>query len=105
MSLIHNNTPMMLDRRRRAFLKATHLLLPIFLAAGLLRVVPASAQSTEAASTETGTILGTAVDISDDPIPGATVVLHGSAGDRLTEVTNEYGSFAFHHGTAGVASQ
>ena len=105
MSPTHNHTPTTPDRRLGAFLNATHMLLLIFLAGGLLLVVPASAQSTEAANTKTGTILGTAVDISDDPIPGATVVLHGPAGDRLTEVTNEYGSFAFHHVSAGVACQ
>ena len=105
MSPMHNNTPTTPDRRLGAFLKVTHVLLLIFLAGGLLLVVPAFAQSTEAANTKTGSILGTVVDISDDPILGATVVLQGSAGDRLTEVTNEYGSFAFHHVTAGVACQ
>ena len=46
-------------------------------------------------STKTGSILGTVVDISDDPIPDATVVLQGPAGDRLAAVTKEDGSFAF----------
>ena len=102
---MHNNTHATSDRHLRAFLKVTYLLLLIVLAGGLLLAVPASAQSTEAANTKTGSILGTVVDISDDPIPGATVVLQGPVGDRLTEVTNEYGSFAFHHVTAGVACQ
>ena len=35
--------------------------------------VPMSAQSFETANTITGNILGTVVDTSDDPIPGATV--------------------------------
>jgi Carboxypeptidase regulatory-like domain len=105
MSPTHNPTPTTPDRRRRAFLRATHILLLIFLAGGLLRIVPASAQSIETGDTKTGTILGTVVDITDDPIPGATVVLHGPAGDRLQEATNEYGSFAFHHVTTGVACQ
>ena len=72
------------------------MLLLIFLAGGLLLVVPASAQSTEAANTKTGSILGTVVDMSDDPVPDATVVLQEPADDPLTVVTNEDGSFVFH---------
>jgi len=105
MPTMHNNTTTTPDRRLGAFLKVTHVLLLVFLAGGLLLVVPASAQSTEAANTKTGSILGTVVDISDDPIPDATVVLQGPAGDRLTVVTNDDGSFAFHHVTAGIAYQ
>jgi carboxypeptidase family protein len=105
MSSIHNNTPTTPDRRLGAFLKVTHVLLLIFLAGGLLLVLPASAHSTEAANTKTGSILGTVVDISDDPVPDATVVLQGPAGDRLTVVTNDSGSFAFNHVTAGIAYQ
>ena len=59
----------------------------------------------ESADTNTGSILGTVVDISDDPVPNANVVVQGPGCDRFTEVTNEYGSFAFHHVTAGVACQ
>src|SRR5271166_4385951 len=105
MSPMHNNTPTTPDRRLGAFLKVTHVLLLIFLAGGLLLVVPASAQSTEAANTKTGSILGTVVDTSGDPIPGATVVLQGPAGDHLTVVTKDDGSFAFHEATAGIAYQ
>ena len=105
MSTMHNNTPTTPDRRRGAFLKVTHVLLLTFLAGGLLLVVPASAQSSEAANTKTGSILGTVVDISDDPVPDATVVLQGPAGDRLTVVTKDDGSFAFRHVTAGIAYQ
>ena len=105
MSTMHNNTPTTPDRRRGAFLKVTHVLLLIFLAGGLLLIVPASAQSTEAANTKTGSILGTVVDISDDPVPDATVVLQGPASDRLTVVTRDNGSFAFDHVTAGIAYQ
>jgi hypothetical protein len=105
MSTMHNHSPAMPDRRLRAFLKVTHLLLLIFLAGGLLLVVPASGQSTEPANTKTGSILGTVADISDDPVPDATVVLQEPAGDRRTVVTNEYGSFAFHDVAAGIAYQ
>lgn len=105
MSKMHNNTPTTPDRRLRAFLKVTHLLLLIFLAGGLLLVVPASAQSTEAATTKTGSVLGTVVDISDDPVPDAAVVLQGPAGNRLAAVTKEDGSFAFPNVTPGIAYQ
>ncbi|HTR25254.1 MAG TPA: carboxypeptidase-like regulatory domain-containing protein [Terriglobales bacterium] len=105
MSSIHNNKPTKADGQLGGFPKVTHVLLLTFLAAGLLLVVPASAQSTEAANTRTGSALGTVVDISDDPVPDATVVLQGPAGDRLTVVTKDDGSFAFHDVTAGIAYQ
>jgi hypothetical protein len=78
-------------------------LLLISLAGGLLPLIPASAQSSEAEKAKTGSILGKVVDTSDDPIPGATVVLQGPAGDRLTVVTKDDGSFAFHGATSGLA--
>ncbi len=99
---MNNNTLTTPDRRRGAVLSVTLLSLLILLA-GLLLVVPASAQSTVAANTKTGSILGTVVDTSDDPIPGATVVLQGPAGDRLTVVTKDDGGFAFHQATSGIA--
>ncbi len=102
MSTMHNNTPTTPERRLGAFLKVTHMLLLIFLAGGLLPVVPASAQSTEAATTKTGSVLGTVVDISDDPVPDAAVVLQGPAGNRLAAVTKEDGSFAFPNVTPGI---
>ena len=94
------------NRPLKVLPKLTHLLVLIILG-GVILVPPVSAQSAEAADTDkgTGSILGTVVDISDDPVPNATVVIQGPADDRLTEVTNEYGSFAFHHVTAGVACQ
>ena len=105
MSTMHNNTQATADRHLRTFLKVTQMLLLIVLAGGLVLVVPVSAQSTEAANTKTGSVLGTVVDISDDPVPDATVVLQGPAGDRLTVVTNDSGSFAFHNVTPGIAYQ
>jgi hypothetical protein len=105
MSTMHNNTPTTPDRRLGAFLKVTHVLLLIFLAGGLLLVVPASAQSTEAANTKTGSILGAVVDTSDDPVPDAAVVLRGPVGDRLAAVTKEDGSFAFPNVTPGIVYQ
>jgi hypothetical protein len=87
-----------------AFLSTTHVLL-IILAGGLFLVVPASAQHNEAANTEAGTILGKVVDATGDPIPGATVVLQGPAGNHLTAVTKDDGSFAFQNVTSGFAYQ
>src|SRR5271169_5703143 len=102
MSMIHNNaTP---ERHSGAFLKLTHLLLVIVLAGGWLLVASASAQSPEAAVTKAG-ILGTVVDIGDDPIPNATVILLGPAVDHLTAVTKDDGSFAFHDVTPGIDYQ
>jgi hypothetical protein len=67
--------------------------------------VPMSAQSFTAAGTKTGTILGTVVDTTDDPIPAANVILQGPAGDRFTAVTKDDGGFAFDQAPAGVAYQ
>ena len=92
------------NRRSKVVPRLTSLLVLVVLS-GVMLVPPVSAQSAEFVDTNTGSILGTVVDISDDPVPNATVVLQGAAGDRFTEVTNEYGSFAFHHVTAGVACQ
>jgi len=78
------------------------MLLLIVLAGGWVLVVPASGQSTEAASSQTGSIVGTAVDIGGDPIPGATVVLQGPGVDRVTAVTKDDGSFAFNEVKAGI---
>jgi len=80
-------------------------MLLIALAGGLILAVPASAQSTEAPNSRTGSILGTAVDNNNDTIPNATVVLQKPVGDRLTVVTKDDGSFAFHNVTPGIPYQ
>jgi len=85
-------------------LKRAHLLLLIVIGAVAL-AVPMSAQSFGTANTITGNILGTVVDTTDDPIPGANVVLQGPAGDRLKAVTKDDGSFAFDQTPAGTAYQ
>jgi hypothetical protein len=92
------------NRRLASFLKRAHLLLLIVIGA-LAVAVPMSAQSFTAAGTKTGTILGTVVDTTDDPIPAAHVILQGPAGDRLTAVTKDDGGFAFDQAAAGVAYQ
>ncbi len=77
----------------------------LFVLSGVILVVPMSAQSFKTANTITGNILGTVVDTSDDPIPGANVILQGPAGDRLTAITKDDGGFAFDQAPAGVAYQ
>jgi hypothetical protein len=85
-------------------LKLTKMLALVALG-GAIVAVPASAHSAEAPNTKPGSILGTVVDTSDDPVPDATVALQGPTGDRLTVVTRDDGSFAFHNVTAKVAYQ
>jgi hypothetical protein len=105
MSTMHNNTRATPKRHLGAFLKATHKLLLIVLASGLLLAEPVYAQPSEAANERPGSILGTVVDISNDPIPDATVVLEGPKGNRLTAVTKDDGSFAFQDLTPGIVYQ
>ena len=102
---MQKNTLKSLGRPLALLLKRAHLLLWIVIGAVAV-AVPMSAQSFTAAAAKTGTILGTVVDITDDPSPGARVVLQGPAdGDRLTAITTDDGSFAFGQAPAGVAHQ
>jgi hypothetical protein len=102
---MHKNTRATPKRHLGAFPKATHILLLIVLAGGLFLAVPLCAQQSEATNAKTGRILGTVVDISNDPIPDATVVLEGTAGNRLTVVTKDDGSFAFQDVIPGIVYQ
>jgi Carboxypeptidase regulatory-like domain len=101
---ILNNTHATPRRHSGPFLRAKHLLPLIVLAGGWLLVASASAQSTEAAVTKAG-ILGTVVDIGEDPIPNATVILLAPGVDHLAAVTKDDGSFAFHDVTPGTDYQ
>jgi Carboxypeptidase regulatory-like domain len=83
--------------------KATHIL--VLTLCALMRVPAASAQSLEAVNTKTGNILGTVVDTSDDPIPGAVVVLKAPDHEPLTVVTKDDGGFAFRETSSGIAYQ
>lgn len=105
MSARPNETRAMPGHCPGAFLKLTQALLLVVVAGGLLLCVPAFAQSTDAANTNTGVILGTVADSNSDPIPGAMVVLQGAAGERLTVTTNEDGSFALKDVPPGTAYQ
>ena len=80
-------------------------MLVLIVLGGVIFAVPVFAQSFEAAKTERGFIRGTVVDTSDDPIPAATIVLQGPAGDRLTADTKDDGTFAFNEAPAGIAYQ
>ncbi|MGA8309755.1 MAG: carboxypeptidase-like regulatory domain-containing protein [Terriglobales bacterium] len=101
---MQNNTHALSNRFWDQLLKLKQMLLLIALG-GVIVAVPVSAQSAEAPNTKTGRILGTVVDTSDDPIPGATVFLHGPTGDRLTVVTKDDGAFAFDQAQAEIAYQ
>ena len=103
MSTTHSYTHASSHWLLRTLLNLTHLFLLIALAGGLILVAPASAQSNETPNTKTGSILGTVVDSNNDTIPNATVVLQNPAGDPLTVVTKDDGSFAFHDVTPGIA--
>jgi len=103
MSTTHNCTHAPSRWLLGALVTLTHLFLLIALAGGLILVAPASAQSTEAPNTKTGSILGTVVDTNNETIPNATVILQNPVGDPLTVVTNDDGSFAFHDVTPGIA--
>jgi hypothetical protein len=105
MSTTHNNGHASSHWHMARLLNLTHMLLLIALASGLILVVPASAQSIEAPSTKTGSILGTVVDSSNDTIPNATVVLQKPVGDPLAVLTKDDGSFGFHDVTPGIAYQ
>ena len=86
-------------------MKVTHVLVLIVLAGGVLLVVPVFAQPPQTVNTKTGRILGTVVDTSDDPVPGATVVLQGAAGDHLTVVTKDDGVFVFEQAPGEISYQ
>ena len=92
------------NRRWASLLKPAHLLL-LFVLSGVILVVPVPAQSFKTANTITGNILGSVVDTTDDPVPGASVILQGPAGHRLTAITKDDGGFAIDQAPAGVAYQ
>jgi hypothetical protein len=100
---MQNNTHASPIRPLKLVLKLTHTL--VLIALGVILIAPVPAQSAEAANTKTGRILGTVVDTSDDPIPGATVLLQGPTSDRFTVITKDDGAFVFEQAPAGIAYQ
>ncbi len=101
---MQNNTHALSNRFWDRFLKLTQLLVLVALG-GVMVAVPVSAQSVEAPNTKTGKILGTVVDTSDDPIPGASVFLQGPTGERLTVVTKDDGAFVLDQVPAKITYQ
>src|SRR5579884_1512423 len=95
-----HNTQTSRSRCSETLSKQARMLLLIVLS-GLMLIAPMAGQSFTAANRNTGTILGMVLDTSDDPIPGASVVLQGPAGDHLTAVTKDDGAFAFDQAPAG----
>ena len=101
---MQNNKHALRNELWDGFLKLTQVLVLIVLG-GAVVSLPVSAQPADVPTTGTGSILGTVVDSTDDPVPDATVVLQGSGSDRLTVVTKDDGSFAFHNVRPGIAHQ
>jgi hypothetical protein len=88
----------------KALSKCTHILVLIALS-GTVLVASVSAQSTVAANPNSATVLGRVLDVNEDPVANATVVLQRPAGDHVAVVTMDNGSFAFHDLTPGIAYQ
>ena len=101
---MQNNTHDLRKRFWEGFQKLMPMLLLIALS-GVILELPMWAQSLRTESEITGSISGTVVDTSDDPIPGATVVLQGPSGARLTAVSKDDGAFAFDGAPASAACQ
>jgi len=101
---MRSNTHANLNLPLNVLSKTTHILVLIVLS-GMVLVGSASAQSTVAANTNSGTVLGQVLDVSQDPVANASVVLQRPDGDHATVVTMDDGSFAFHDLTPGVAYQ
>jgi hypothetical protein len=101
---MHSDTHADLNQPLNVLSKTRHILVLISLS-GMVLVASASAQSTVAANTNSGTVLGQVLDVNEDPVANASVVLQRADGDHATVVTMDDGSFAFHVLTPGVAYQ
>jgi len=101
---MRSNTHANLNRPLNLLSKTRHILVLTVLS-GMVLVGSASAQSTAAANTNSGTVLGQVLDVTEDPVANASVVLQRPDGDHATVVTMDDGSFAFHDLTPGVAYQ
>jgi hypothetical protein len=98
---MRNNIDTLLTQSLKVILTRAHIVLLIAFTGGTL-FAPVSAQSFESAKTETGSIRGTVVDTTDDPIPGANVILQGPSGQSQKALSKEDGSFAFHDIAPGI---
>lgn len=85
--------------------KLRYAILVFAIAGALVLVAPASAQPSNDGNTAPGSIVGAVVDMSNDPIPAATVTLQGPEDQRQVGTTKEDGSFAFQSVTPGLNYQ
>ena len=77
--------------------RKSHIIIKLWIRAFIfcvLLTVAAVGQEFSAPEPQTGTILGTVVDVRNDIVPGATAVLDGPS-DHRTVVANDNGFFAF----------
>lgn len=102
--MIQNNTNASRNRILESLMKLTGMLVVLAIA-GVISAAPLSAQSAQSANTKIGSILGTVLDTSGDPIPGASVLLQMPASGHITVTTKEDGSFAFQDVAAGISYQ
>jgi len=101
---MQSNTHTSFNGSWKMLVKSTFLFVLIAIGAEIV-ATPLAAQSFDSANAKTGRIVGTVVDTTDDPIPGATVVLQGPAGSHLTTVTKDDGAFLFDKALAHVDYQ
>jgi Carboxypeptidase regulatory-like domain len=101
---MHNNTNAKPGQPLKVLSNPRHFLVLIALT-GIIFVGSVSAQSTVAANTNSGTVLGRVLDVNEDPVANATVVLQRPDGDHVNVVTMDDGAFAFHDLTPGIAYQ
>ncbi len=76
------------------------------LAGVLLWSLPARAQNIDVPEPQLGSMVGTAIDVNGDPVPGAAAVLQGTdPNDRRTVTANDNGYFEFHEVKPGIPYQ
>src|SRR5262245_16907230 len=101
---MHNNTHANFNRLLEVLSNTRRI--PVLIALScVVHVASVSAQSIVDDNKNSRTVLGRVLDASDNPVANATVVLQRPAGDHLTVVTMDDGSFAFHDVTPGIAYQ
>ena len=99
---MHNDTFAKPNRPLNMLSKPRHFFLLIALT-GIVFVGSVAAQSIVAANPNSGTVLGRVLDVNEDPVANAAVVLQRPDGDHATVVTMDDGSFAFHDLTPRIA--
>ncbi len=72
------------------------LLLITVLGSSFFAVQSVGQSTQELLQSKTGSIQGTVVDVNNDPIPDASIILRGPTGEPQTVASKEDGAFAFH---------